>query len=71
MATTAELTERLEALKEAMATGVLTVKHGEILTTYRSVDEMLKVIAYLTTQIAQSEGTAARQPRYIRQETQG
>jgi hypothetical protein len=54
-----------------MATGVLTVKHGEILTTYRSVDEMLKVIAYLTTQIAQSEGTAARQPRYIRQETQG
>lgn len=70
MATVEELTERLETLNEAISTGALTVKHGEVLTTFRSLDEMLKTVKYLENQIATASGTtAARQPRYIRQQS--
>jgi len=38
-------TEQLEALEAAIAKGVLTVKYRDKLITYRSLDEMLKLLS--------------------------
>jgi len=34
---------QLDALEEAIAAGVLTVKHGDKIVTYRSLAEMLRL----------------------------
>jgi hypothetical protein len=43
---------QIDALKAAISTGVLTVKHGETLTTYRSLDEMKQLLAMMETDVA-------------------
>lgn len=43
---------QIDALKAAIATGVLTVKHGETLTTYRSLDEMKALLAMMQADVA-------------------
>jgi len=45
MATADQLTARIEVLKAARASGVLSVRHGENMTTFRSVEEMNMAIA--------------------------
>lgn len=49
---------QIDAIKAAIASGVLTVRHGETLTTYRSVAEMMRVLAAM-----QAEVDAASRPR--------
>lgn len=41
----------VDALKAALAAGVLTVKHGETLTTYRSLNEMRQLLAMMQTEV--------------------
>lgn len=67
MATDTEL--RLIALKAARDSGILTVKHGETSTTYRSLNEINALIRTLEGEVA---GTVAG-PRvsYIWQEGKG
>lgn len=36
-------TEQLNTLEAAIADGALTVKYGDKLTTYRSLDEMIRI----------------------------
>lgn len=43
---------QIDALKAAIATGVLTVKHGETLTTYRSLDEMKTLLSMMQADVA-------------------
>lgn len=71
MATKAEITEQLEAIERAYATGTLRVKHGETETLYRSLEEMEKIIRTLKGQLEDFGTTPKRGPRYIRQETKG
>lgn len=40
MASADELTARIEKLKKARGSGVLTVRHGDEMVTYRSVAEI-------------------------------
>lgn len=70
MATTAELTIRLEALKKARDTGSLQVRHGDTSVTYRSLAEITDIIAAIEKEIAEAAG-AVRRVRYIRQRGRG
>lgn len=71
MATKAEVTLQLERIEKAYATGTLKVKHGDTETTFRSLDEMERIIRYLKG-ILDNWGTkTTRRIRYIRQETKG
>jgi hypothetical protein len=65
------ITSRLEALKKARDTGVLTVKHGETLTTFRTLAEIEKIIASLEGDLAAANGTAKRRLRYMYQSGKG
>lgn len=43
---------QIDALKAAIASGVLTVRHGETSTTYRSLAEMKAVLAMMETEVS-------------------
>lgn len=43
---------QIDALKVAMASGVLTVRHGDTSTTFRSISEMQKVLAQMEADLA-------------------
>jgi len=43
---------QVDALKTAIASGVLIVRHGETQTTYRSLDEMQRVLAMMESEVA-------------------
>ena len=51
-------TARLEALKRARYSGVMTVQFGEEKITYRSDKELLAAISALEAEIAEAEGAA-------------
>lgn len=53
---------QIDALKSAMASGVLTVKHGETSTTFRSLAEMQKQLSIMETSVA---GTSSRPRRAV------
>ena len=42
---------QIDALKTAIASGVLTIKHGETLTTYRSLAEMRTALALMEAEV--------------------
>jgi hypothetical protein len=65
------LQTRLDALKKARASGVLTVRHGDTQTTFRSLDEIDRIIASLEAEIASASGTPRRRVRYIYQAGKG
>lgn len=67
MATVEELKERREALEEALHSGVLTVRHGDVTTTFRSVAEIEKALASLNRKIAGQR----RSPAVGRQDDRG
>lgn len=41
-----------DALRVAIASGVLTVRHGDVSTTYRSLDEMKIILADMEEALA-------------------
>lgn len=57
----------LANLKKARNTGVLTVRHGETLTTFRSLSEIQDIIADLEKDLAAANGTSKRRVRYAYQ----
>ncbi len=71
MATVAELTIRLADLRKARDTGVLIVKHGDTSNTYRSLDEISKIIADLEGKIDVLNGTPKRRVRHAYQISKG
>lgn len=71
MSSVSELTARLVALKKARDTGVLTVRHGDDSTTFRSVEEIERIIAALEIEIADLGGTTRRRVRYPYQSDKG
>lgn len=56
MATLIELQNWRDALQKARATGALTVKHGDTLVTYRTLEEIDKILGGLNQQIADFDG---------------
>jgi len=42
---------QIDALKAAIAVGALTVRHGETMTTYRSLAEMKELLAMMTEEV--------------------
>lgn len=57
MATVAELTAQLSALKKARSSGVQMVRHGDTQTVFKNDAEMAGAIAALERDIAQLAGT--------------
>ncbi|WP_217577338.1 phage head-tail joining protein [Mesorhizobium sp. GbtcB19] len=45
---------QIDALKNAIASGVLTFKHGETLTTYQSLSEMRKALREMEAEVGGS-----------------
>jgi hypothetical protein len=66
MASTATLSARLEALKEAYHSGLLTVTHNGKTATYRSRAEMLGIINDLEGEIAGASSTRRTRLAYQR-----
>lgn len=65
----AEYTEaEIVALKKAIASGVLTVRHGETLTTFRSLAEMQEILAQMEAEVS---GTSRRRILYAYQSSKG
>lgn len=56
MATLVQLQARLEALKVALATGVLIIQHGDTRTQYRTIDEIKTAIGAVQEDIAAAGG---------------
>ena len=71
MADAATITTRLEALKKARDTGVLTIEHGGTRTTFRSLAEIEKIIAQAEKDLAAANGTSKRRLRYAYQSGRG
>lgn len=43
---------QLDSLREAYASGILTVKHGDKIVTYRSLDDMARLISQIEKALA-------------------
>lgn len=72
MADITSLELRLESLKKAYHSGVLTVRHGETTTTYRTLAEMESIIQSLESEISVlNGGERPRRIRYVRQLDKG
>lgn len=71
MATLETLQARLESLDAAIASGVLTVRHGETTTTFRSMAELLQARAHIQSQIDALQGTSRTRLRYAYQSGKG
>lgn len=70
MTDTATLSARLETLKKARDSGVLQVRHGDTMTTFRSLSELESIIADLEGQIS-GASTPRRRIRYLFQSGKG
>lgn len=55
---------RIDALKKARDSGVLTIRHGDESTTFRSTDEIMKAITAATADLAALQGLPARVTSY-------
>jgi len=55
--------EQLQALKEALANGVTSVRFGDREVTYRSVEEIQTIIATVETELAKATTGTVRQVR--------
>lgn len=57
--------ERLDALEEAIASGSLSVRHGDKSVQYRSMDELLKAYAFFARKLAnEAASTRGGSPDY-------
>jgi hypothetical protein len=59
---------QLSALKNASRSGVLTVRHGDTSTTFRSLGEIERAIAAMEAELSPPR---RRGPRYITQLSKG
>jgi hypothetical protein len=66
----ADLKAQLRALKKARASGALMVKHGDVQTTFRSINELNQAIAAVSAELKTKQGTG-RAPRYVKQSRKG
>lgn len=62
---------QLVRLRAARASGVLTIKHGETSTTYRSLAEIERAIAVLEGELRLASTTPRTRVRYPVQLTKG
>jgi hypothetical protein len=62
---------RLDALLKMRDSGVLSVRHGDTSTVFRSLNELLAAIAALEGEIAGIGGTLVRRIRYPYQSGKG
>lgn len=53
---------QLDALKDALASGHLTINRGDLRVTFRSVDELQQAITTVEDEL--SAGTAAARPTF-------
>jgi hypothetical protein len=61
------LEKRLAAIRKAYASGALVVRHGDTSTTFRTLEEMERIMAQLEAEINVANGTPRRRVRYVRQ----
>lgn len=61
---------RITVLKTARDSGVLSVRHGETFTQFRSLDEITMIISELEGDLSTNAGTRTR-VRYSMQRTKG
>lgn len=54
--TIAEKERRLKAIRRAYDTGALTVRHGDTTTTFRSLNEMERIISKLENELGKLQG---------------
>lgn len=54
----------IDALDRAIASGELTVRHGDRLVTYRSVDELLRARSAIAAEIVSTSVTTRAYPRW-------
>jgi hypothetical protein len=59
---------QIDALKTSIASGVLTVRHGEKTVTYRSLAEMQELLSRMEADVA---GGTRRRLRYLWQSDKG
>ena len=59
---------QISALKNASRSGVLTVRHGDTSTTFRSLGEIERAIAAMEAELSPPR---RRSPRYITQLSKG
>lgn len=72
MALTAEQIQiRIDKIRTARDTGVLTVRHGDEQTTFRSLLEMDSIIASLERDLAKAQGKSRSRVNYIVQTSKG
>jgi hypothetical protein len=67
----AALRAKLDALRDARASGLLETQHGETRTRYKSDAEMARAIADLQQQINGATPGSARGPKYAYQTGKG
>ncbi len=67
----ATIQTRIDAAEAALATGVLSVRHGDTSTTFRSESEIEKLIARLRKQLASLQGKTNTRVKYITQASKG
>lgn len=71
MASVEIIEARLEALDKAIASGVLTVRHGDTQTTYRSMSDLLTARAHVAQQLDAAAGTKPTRVRKAYQSGKG
>ena len=70
-ATLEQLEARRDALDKAIASGVLTIRHGDEQTTFRSMSEMMQARAFVQSQIDELQGKKRTRVRYAYQSGRG
>lgn len=71
MATLAELETRRDALQKAMDSGVLSLREGDKLVTYRNTLDMRGALADLERRITAANGDVETRGVYIRPANKG
>lgn len=66
-----QLNARLTTLYQMRDSGVLMVRHGDTSTQFRSMNELLRVIALLEGQLGTAQGRTRSRVSYIRQSSKG
>lgn len=67
-----EIQARIDRLRKAIDSGVLTIQHGDTRTTYRSLAEMERTLRALTGELAVAQSRdRRRRPTYILQTGKG
>ena len=69
--TSDQLETKITSLQNAIDSGVLTVRHGETSTTYKSTAEMMKALSEMQRRLAGLNGTTRQRVYYPWQSSKG